>query len=100
MLVCLCVGVTSETVAIAVANGAVTSKQVAAACGAGSNCGRCRRTVRAIIVDGCTSGVADNSSAADMTANSPRSVIASRLSKLSRVASLRRRLESWSCTSS
>ncbi|WP_163756846.1 (2Fe-2S)-binding protein [Mycobacterium botniense] len=49
MFVCLCVGVTSQTVAEAVAAGASTSKQVAAICGAGSECGRCRRTVRAII---------------------------------------------------
>jgi bacterioferritin-associated ferredoxin len=49
MFVCLCVGVTNQSVADAVAAGASTSKQVAAACGAGSECGRCRRTVRAII---------------------------------------------------
>jgi bacterioferritin-associated ferredoxin len=49
MYVCLCVGVTSQTVVDAVAGGASTSKQVAASCGAGSECGRCRRTVRAII---------------------------------------------------
>ena len=49
MYVCLCVGVTNQAVAAAVAAGASTSKQVAAACGAGSECGRCRRTVRAII---------------------------------------------------
>jgi bacterioferritin-associated ferredoxin len=49
MYVCLCVGVTSETVRDAVADGAATSKQVAAACGAGTACGRCRQTVRAII---------------------------------------------------
>jgi bacterioferritin-associated ferredoxin len=49
MFVCLCNGVTSQTVAEAVAAGAVTTKQVAAACGAGTDCGRCRGTVRAII---------------------------------------------------
>lgn len=49
MYVCLCVGVTSDTVSRAVAGGACTSKQVADACGAGSQCGRCRRTIRAII---------------------------------------------------
>lgn len=49
MFVCLCVGVTSQVVSEAVADGASTSKAVAAACGAGSECGRCRRTVRAII---------------------------------------------------
>jgi bacterioferritin-associated ferredoxin len=49
MFVCLCLGVTSHTVGDAVAAGANTSKKVAEACGAGSECGRCRRTVRAII---------------------------------------------------
>ena len=49
MFVCLCMGVTSHVVHEVVANGAKTSKQVAEACGAGGDCGRCRRTVRAII---------------------------------------------------
>jgi bacterioferritin-associated ferredoxin len=49
MFVCLCNGVTSQMVADAVAAGASTTKEVARACGAGADCGRCRRTVRAII---------------------------------------------------
>jgi bacterioferritin-associated ferredoxin len=49
MYVCLCVGVTSHAVAEAVAAGASTSNEVAKACGAGTECGRCRRTVRAIL---------------------------------------------------
>jgi bacterioferritin-associated ferredoxin len=49
MFVCLCMGVTSQTVAELVAAGASSSKQIADACGAGADCGRCRRTVRAII---------------------------------------------------
>jgi bacterioferritin-associated ferredoxin len=49
MYVCLCMGVTNQAVADAVSAGATTSKEVATACGAGSECGRCRRTVRAII---------------------------------------------------
>ncbi|MGO9384229.1 MAG: bacterioferritin-associated ferredoxin [Mycobacterium sp.] len=49
MYVCLCVGATSQIVSDAVARGACTSKEVAAACGAGGDCGRCRRTLRAII---------------------------------------------------
>jgi len=49
MFVCLCTGATSHEVADAVARGACTSKQVAVACGVGTDCGRCRRTVRAII---------------------------------------------------
>jgi len=49
MYVCLCKGVTSHTVAEVVAQGATTTRKVAKACGAGSECGRCRHTVRAII---------------------------------------------------
>ena len=49
MFVCLCTGVTSHDVNEVVANGATTSKQIAAACGAGGDCGRCRRTLRAMI---------------------------------------------------
>ena len=48
MFVCLCNGVTSQTVAEVVAAGASTTKEVAKACGAGADCGRCRRTVQAI----------------------------------------------------
>jgi bacterioferritin-associated ferredoxin len=53
MYVCLCVGATNQTVSDAVARGASTSKEVAAACGAGTDCGRCRRTLRAIIESAC-----------------------------------------------
>jgi len=49
MFVCLCTGATRHVVADVVAGGASTSKEVAEACGAGADCGRCRRTVRAII---------------------------------------------------
>jgi bacterioferritin-associated ferredoxin len=49
MFVCLCTGVTSEAIKDLVANGAVSTKEIAQACGAGMECGRCRRTVRAII---------------------------------------------------
>jgi bacterioferritin-associated ferredoxin len=49
MFVCLCTGVTSQVVTDLVAEGAATSKEVAEKCGAGLDCGRCRRTVRAII---------------------------------------------------
>lgn len=49
MFVCLCHGVTSQAVSELVASGASTSKQIAEACGAGGDCGRCRFTVRAII---------------------------------------------------
>jgi bacterioferritin-associated ferredoxin len=49
MYVCLCGGVTNQTVAEVVDAGASTSKEVADACGAGTECGRCKCTVRAII---------------------------------------------------
>lgn len=49
MYVCLCLGITIEAVSDAVASGARTSRQVSDACGAGSDCGRCRRTIRSII---------------------------------------------------
>lgn len=49
MFVCLCTGTTSHVVNEIVAAGATTSKEVADACGAGGDCGRCRRTIRAII---------------------------------------------------
>lgn len=49
MYVCLCTGVTSATVADVIAAGACTSKAVATACDAGSVCGRCRATIRAMI---------------------------------------------------
>lgn len=57
MFVCLCNGVTSHVVNEVVAAGASTSKEIAEACGAGNDCGRCRRTLRAILdahsVNGC-----------------------------------------------
>jgi bacterioferritin-associated ferredoxin len=49
MFVCLCAGVSNQAVAAAVDAGASTCNEVAATCGAGAECGRCRRTVRAII---------------------------------------------------
>ncbi|CAJ1499890.1 (2Fe-2S)-binding protein [[Mycobacterium] burgundiense] len=49
MYVCLCLGITSSTVAEVVAAGARTANAVAEACGAGSECARCRRSVRAVI---------------------------------------------------
>lgn len=49
MYVCLCRAVTSQTIVETVRSGATTTKKVAAACGAGAECGRCRRTVQSII---------------------------------------------------
>ncbi|MCH9667572.1 MAG: (2Fe-2S)-binding protein [Actinomycetia bacterium] len=49
MFVCLCAGTTSHVVNEVVASGARTSREISQACGAGGDCGRCRRTLRAII---------------------------------------------------
>ncbi|WIM90275.1 (2Fe-2S)-binding protein [Candidatus Mycobacterium wuenschmannii] len=49
MYVCLCCGITNQAVVDAVVAGATTCKQVATACRAGSDCGRCSRTIRSII---------------------------------------------------
>jgi bacterioferritin-associated ferredoxin len=49
VFVCLCNGVTSQTVTEAVECGASTTNEVAQACGAGADCGRCRRTLQAIL---------------------------------------------------
>lgn len=59
MFVCLCTGVTSQQVADAVAAGATTTKQVGEATGAGTVCGRCRNTVRALIAASLTEARAD-----------------------------------------
>jgi bacterioferritin-associated ferredoxin len=49
MYICLCLGVTSGAVQQAIQDGANSTKKVAAACGAGSVCGRCRHTVRVML---------------------------------------------------
>ncbi len=49
MYVCLCLGLTSSTVQQAIDAGARSTKQVAAACGAGSICGRCRHSIGVMI---------------------------------------------------
>ena len=49
MYVCLCAGATCKMVSEAIARGASTSKQVARACGAGLDCGRCLRNVKGIV---------------------------------------------------
>jgi bacterioferritin-associated ferredoxin len=49
MFVCLCNGITNQVVANAIADGASTTNQIAAACGAGAECGRCRRTLRTLL---------------------------------------------------
>ena len=49
MYVCLCTGATTQLVEDAIARGAKSTKEVAADCGAGSVCGRCRLTVRRML---------------------------------------------------
>ena len=49
MYICLCMGVTSAVVEQAIHEGARSPRQVAAACGAGSVCGRCRHNVRDLL---------------------------------------------------
>ncbi|HUB58431.1 MAG TPA: (2Fe-2S)-binding protein [Mycobacterium sp.] len=49
MFVCLCNGITSQVVADAIAKGASTCNQIAAECGAGADCGRCRRTLSSLL---------------------------------------------------
>lgn len=49
MYVCLCTGATTQMVEAAIARGAKSTKEVAADCGAGSVCGRCRLTVRRML---------------------------------------------------
>jgi bacterioferritin-associated ferredoxin len=49
MFVCLCNGITSQVVAEVIADGASTTKEISKACGAGAECGRCRRTLRLLL---------------------------------------------------
>lgn len=49
MYVCLCHGVTRDTVIAAIRDGAATSNAVAAVTSAGSACARCKHNIREII---------------------------------------------------
>ena len=49
MYVCICRVVSSTTVRAAIADGARTVRQVARACGASQDCGRCVAHVRALL---------------------------------------------------
>lgn len=49
MYVCLCHGITRQAVVTAMLEGASTTKKVAKATSAGSDCGRCRRHIQEII---------------------------------------------------
>jgi bacterioferritin-associated ferredoxin len=50
MFVCLCNGITSHAIQDAIDAGARTTKDVEKKCGAGSVCGRCRHTVRVMLL--------------------------------------------------
>ena len=49
MYICICRAVSSTTVREVIAEGARTVRQVADACGAGTDCGRCTAHVRALL---------------------------------------------------
>ena len=49
MYVCICEAVSSVTVRQVIADGARTVRQVAEACGASPDCGRCTTHVRALL---------------------------------------------------
>jgi LSD1 subclass zinc finger protein len=57
VIVCLCRGVSDRAVHEAVASGACSLRELAAACrGAGTDCGSCRRMLAALL-DGSRGGV-------------------------------------------
>jgi bacterioferritin-associated ferredoxin len=49
MFVCLFNGITSQVGAEVIADGASTTNEISKACGAGAECGRCRRTLRLLL---------------------------------------------------
>jgi bacterioferritin-associated ferredoxin len=48
--VCICRAITTETVLELAAQGARRTREVAAACGAGTVCGKCRPTIRRLLL--------------------------------------------------
>jgi bacterioferritin-associated ferredoxin len=53
MIVCLCHGVSSGRIRALIGAGADTPRKIAAACRAGTDCGSCVGTIRAMVVDAC-----------------------------------------------
>ena len=51
MIVCLCHGVSSGRIRALIGAGADTPRKIAAACRAGTDCGSCVGTIRAMVVD-------------------------------------------------
>jgi bacterioferritin-associated ferredoxin len=49
MIVCLCRGVPEHAIRATIAGGAATVADVRRACGAGGDCGACRRTLAALV---------------------------------------------------
>lgn len=52
MIVCLCAGVPSSTIEAVIERGAACPEDVAAACGAGADCGACLDSLSAMLVQG------------------------------------------------
>jgi bacterioferritin-associated ferredoxin len=53
MILCLCQGISDHTVRAAIGAGAATLDDVAAACGAGSDCGACQVMLLDLLAIGC-----------------------------------------------
>jgi len=51
MIVCVCRGVSDRTVRAVIAGGAQTRDEVQKACGAGTNCGKCRAMLSEFLDD-------------------------------------------------
>jgi bacterioferritin-associated ferredoxin len=68
MILCLCRGISERTVRMAVATGACSLDAVAARCGAGTDCGSCRRAIQDV-VDG--EAVPEPMASGDSASSSP-----------------------------
>ena len=53
MILCLCQGISDRTVQAVIGGGAATLDDVAAACGAGSDCGACQEMLLDLLADAC-----------------------------------------------
>ncbi len=53
MIVCLCRGVTEHTIRALIDAGIDTIEDLGRVCGAGTDCGGCRRSLHAMIEDAC-----------------------------------------------
>jgi bacterioferritin-associated ferredoxin len=73
MIVCLCHGVPSGRIHALIGAGADTPRKIAAACGAGTDCGACVGEIRAILAEAgqCTRREAPRRGAASPYVTSP-----------------------------